>query len=321
MANDATVTVTVVTSTHARPDLLRHTVACVLGQQDVDLEYVVVDNASPDNTSELLATVDDPRLRVIRNEASDGPAAGRNTGLAAARGEWVAIVDDDDLWAPTRLASQLAELARTGRTWAFSGCVYVDGRGRVVGGVPPLDAETAARGLPDAYVVPGGISGMLWRRDQLDEGGLLDPRLTLTSDWDLALRLLRTGPPAVVASPDIGYRQHGANLSRLAGAFQDEFLVLQQKHGDLGVDGEQSGVLGHGFVASEALRIGDRRAALRAYGRALRAGDWTAITRLPAVGVPKAWHGTLRRTLLSDRGWMRQAKAWLDEHDRQALPW
>jgi glycosyltransferase involved in cell wall biosynthesis len=87
--------VSVVISTYNRSGLLRQALTSALRQRDVDLEVVVVDNGSTDDTLAVLEQVDDSRLRVIRNAVSTGPTRGRNAGLAVAQGEWVALLDDD----------------------------------------------------------------------------------------------------------------------------------------------------------------------------------------------------------------------------------
>jgi len=91
----------VVIPTYGRRAFLAEAVASVLAQSFTDFECIVVDDASP----EPATLPDDPRLRLIRRDTNGGPPAARNTGLAAATGRWVAFLDDDDVWAPDRLAA------------------------------------------------------------------------------------------------------------------------------------------------------------------------------------------------------------------------
>ena len=74
---------------------------------------------------------------------------------------------------------------------------------------------------------------MIWQRGVLDEGGRLDPQLVYTTDWDLWLRLARTGQPAVVPHPHVAYRLHGNNVSSQAAAFAHEFNIIEQRITDL----------------------------------------------------------------------------------------
>ncbi len=161
------------------------------------------------------------------------------------------------------------------------------------------------------YVVPGGISNVLWRRDVLPDGNLIDPQLTLTADWDITLRLLRTGLPAAVPRPLIGYRQHGRNLSRNASGWQDEIDFVEAKFADLLQGRHVDRGAQQRFVASESLRSGHPRAAAAAYLRAVRLGDWGSIPRAASLLAPPALHPWLRRAFLSDNDWIAEAERWL----------
>jgi glycosyltransferase involved in cell wall biosynthesis len=303
--------VSVVISTYNRSRMLPAALRCALGQTGVDHEVVVVDNGSTDDTPQVLAGWDDPRLRVIRNAESLGSIGGRNTGLRAATGEWVGILDDDDLWAPDKLEAQLDAAARTGRHWVYAGCVHIDGADRILGGRPPPPPAKVMAELPTRFVLPGGMSNVIWRRGTLDGDGLLDPLLPFPADWDVSVRLARRGPPAMVPRPLVAYRQHGSNMSRNSARFHDELVRFERKRADLadgrGIDwGEQ-----HRFVAAEELRAGDRLAALRAYARAVSAGDLASLPRAAGVVLPAKLQTWARRTLLSDPAWIRDAERWL----------
>ncbi|WP_432560142.1 glycosyltransferase family 2 protein [Granulicoccus sp. GXG6511] len=89
----------VIIPTHNRAEMLAEAIQSVRSQTDPDWELIVVDDGSPT----LQAVPDDYRIRLMRVEVSQGPAAARNLGLETARGRWVAFLDDDDAWAPTRL--------------------------------------------------------------------------------------------------------------------------------------------------------------------------------------------------------------------------
>src|SRR2546421_12955356 len=99
---------TVIIPTRDRWPLLAVTLCGALAQEGVTLEVIVVDDGSVDQTPRRLAEVIDERVRVIRHPSSRGVAAARNSAIAAARGEWLAFLDDDDLWAPHKLRIQLA---------------------------------------------------------------------------------------------------------------------------------------------------------------------------------------------------------------------
>jgi glycosyltransferase involved in cell wall biosynthesis len=308
--------VTVVMSSYNRGHMLAAALRSALGQTHVDLELVVVDNGSTDGTHELLAGWDDPRLRFIRNEASLGSVGGRNTGLAAAIGEWVGIHDDDDLWAPDKLRSQLDAARSTGRHWVYTGCVHIDENDVIRGGQPPMPPDQVMAELPQRFPLPGGMSNLIWRRRSLDDDGLLDERLPFPADWDVSLRLARKGPPAMVSRPLVAYRQHGSNLTRQSDSHQQQLRILEQKHADLSAGRPIDWGAQHRFVGSEQLRTGARFAALKAYTRAVIAGDLASVPRTVGVFLPEASQRWLMLKLLSDQEWLAEAQTWLSGSPR-----
>ena len=93
---------------HAR--YILESIQSVLAQDFSDFELIVVDDASTDNTREVLESIADDRVRFRINEHTGLPAITRNTGIAMARGEMVAFLDSDDLWEKNKLSSQLEML-------------------------------------------------------------------------------------------------------------------------------------------------------------------------------------------------------------------
>jgi glycosyltransferase involved in cell wall biosynthesis len=230
--------VSVVVPTRDRPELLAVALRGICQQQSVPIEILVVDDGSADPAAvdSVVSALTDPRVRILRPQGaaarrSAGVSAARNRGLAAAGGDWVAFCDDDDLWAPTKLASQLAALDRTGHRWAYVGAVDIDRAGAVVKGAAPPSPETVVAELPRANVIPGGCSGVLAARDLLIEVGAFDIRLAPCADWDLWLKLLHAGLPACAPDPLIGYRLHPANMSLDEVRMKADFAVLRARYG------------------------------------------------------------------------------------------
>src|SRR5688572_15134473 len=95
--------ISVIVPTRNRSALLATTLRSVLWQRDVELEVIVVDDASTDDTTAVVSRLADPRVVMVRHSVSAGPSAARNRGASEARGEWLGFVDDDDVWAPDKL--------------------------------------------------------------------------------------------------------------------------------------------------------------------------------------------------------------------------
>jgi len=204
--------VTVVIPTRGRWRLLSVTLASALAQEGVDHEVVVVDDGSRDETAARLAELRDERVRVVSNERPRGVAAARNRALAEARGEWVAFLDDDDLWSPGKLRAQLAAAGATGADFTYAAAVVVGDR-YVPFHAPMLpDPETLAEDLLTANVVPAGSSNVVARAELLRAVGGVDERFAELDDWDLWLRLAHAGRAAACPEVLVAYVEHAANM-------------------------------------------------------------------------------------------------------------
>ena len=200
---------TVVIATRNRCQYLVQALQSALLQEQVSLEVVVVDDASSDTTAEYLGQVSDGRVRVIHHAQAVGVSEARNSGINAARRPWIAFLDDDDLWAPTKLAEQLAAVRRTGASWSYTGVAYfTDGvrTARIARRVAPLQGVLQSNPTPTP-------SSVIVSRAVLRAVGGFDPELTLMADWDLWIRVTQFGAPAIVAQPLVGYRHHLDQMS------------------------------------------------------------------------------------------------------------
>ncbi len=302
--------VTVVVPTHDRSTLLGLTLRSALRQRDVDLEVIVVDDGSADTTAETVTGFGDPRLRLVRHPLTLGVSAARNTGVAHSTGEWIALLDDDDLWAPDKLALQLAAARSAGRAWAYAGYVDVGDDLRVLGGSPPQPPERVMAALRRHNAIPAGASNVVVRADALADAGPFDTRLRNNEDWDMWLRLARGGPPACVSRPLLAYRVHAGNASRNMPRMIAELDAIARRHG-VPVDRAAH----HRWAAWTYLGEGNRRQALHHYGQAIRAGDVLSVARA-AVTVAGQGITTARRRARDGRAaqdsWVVQAQEWID---------
>jgi glycosyltransferase involved in cell wall biosynthesis len=306
--------VSVVVPTRNRSELLAMTLCSVLRQRDVDIEVLVVDEASTDDTRAMLAALADPRVRTLHHEVPQGVSTARNHGAAEARAEWVAFTDDDDVWAPDKLARQLRAADAAGRGWAYAGSVNIAGGLRVVHGVPPLPPEQVAAALPRYNAVPGGGSNVVVRREILRQVGPFDVRLLNTEDWEMWIRLAKTGLPAWVRSPLVARRVHPANSSLDIAEVVRGTRLIEQLHGTTADWGRM-----HRWFAESYLRTGQRRAALGQLALAAVHGQAGNVARdLAAIARRRLTRRSpaARPAEASDPGWTAEAAGWLDELER-----
>jgi glycosyltransferase involved in cell wall biosynthesis len=306
--------VSVVVPTRNRSGLLAVTLRGVLGQRDVDLEVIVVDEASTDDTPAMLAGLGDPRLHVVRHEAPQGVSAARNRGAAEASGEWVAFTDDDDLWAPDKLARQVQAALAADRDWSYAGSVNITDGFQIVYGLPPLPPDEVVAALPHYNAIPGGGSNVVVRRQTLTRAGPFDTRLRNTEDWEMWIRLAKAGPPAWVRSPLIAYRVHPSNSSLDIAEIVRGARRIEQLHHTTADWGRL-----HRWLAESCLRSGQRRAALGQFSRAAAHGQARAVAQdLALIARRRARRkasapGPAER---GDRAWIDEATGWLQELER-----
>lgn len=232
--------VTVVIPTRDRAARLPDAIAGVLGQEDVDLDLVVVDDGSRDETPSLLASLDDPRLEVVRHERGKGVAAARNRGIASARGRWVAFLDDDDLWAPRKLRHQLDAAALGAASFAYGSAVVVDEHRTVLQYNPARPPASIAQALLHRNAIPGGCSNAIATAELLELVGGFDESLSHLADWDLWIRLALAGQAAATSEVVVAYVRHGGNmLMQGQNDVIGEFQRLAHKHR---AAGERAGV-------------------------------------------------------------------------------
>jgi glycosyltransferase involved in cell wall biosynthesis len=305
--------VSVVVPTHDREVLLRQTLGSILGQRGVDFEVIVVDDGSSDDTAEVITGLGHDQVRVVRHPTARGLSAARNTGVAAARGGWVAFCDDDDLWAPDKLARQLQAAAQTGANWVYTGAVTIDDAGRILGSALPLPPDEVMRLLERYNPVPGGGSNVVAHREALGRAGPFDVRLPTSEDWEMWIRLAKLGPPAWVRSPLVAKRIHTRNMSLATHDILAGLRLVEQLHGMRADRGAT-----YRWLAESCLRAGRRGASLRYLVAAALNGQAANV----AGDVRVVLRRRFRRHRLSGRAqpasyrhpeWIAEARVWLDD--------
>jgi hypothetical protein len=262
--------VSVVIPTRDRwPLLSRNALPSALGQLGVELEVVIVDDGSSDETPQRLADISDPRVRSVRVDPARRPklvrttAHARNRGIAAARGEWLAFLDDDDLWAPDKLRAQLDAAARRGASFAYSRVVAVDEHLRVLEIQPLPDPDELPSLLLRGNFVPGGGSNAIARADLVRQAGGFDESHVFVEDWDLWIRLSRLGRSAACSEVHVARVEHreGALFRERPDVVEDVARLLS-KYTQVGA---RRGLATTEWLAAEHYKAGRRRSAARLY--------------------------------------------------------
>jgi hypothetical protein len=298
--------VSVIIPTLNRPALVDTAIRSALRQQGVSVEVIVIDDGSLLAPSSALMKPD-PRLTWHR-KSRGGVGAARNAGIARATGTWVAFLDDDDVWAPGKLMTQLRCAVETGRQWAYGGYVDVDANLRLLGGLPPPDPDQLMETLDGHNCMPAGASNVIVRSDALARVGGFDEDLVVHEDWDLWLRLRDQGPPARAGQPLVGLRWHEGNVSYHVAAMLRYLPLIAERHG-IQVDYPR-----HLRWAAWTALSADRRVdAARWYLAAAAHGDLSSLLRAAAACLAPRSVWRSRQAHESLGSWALDAEEWLRE--------
>ncbi|WBO22667.1 glycosyltransferase family 2 protein [Sphingomonas abietis] len=240
-------TISVVMAAYNGSAFIRETIEGVLAQSVADFEIIVADDASKDDTLAVLATIDDPRLRVLPAERNGGPAVARTRAMAVARGRFIVGLDQDDLCSPDRFEKQLA---------------YLDAHADVALVASTIEMFEGDRIRRDPYpdlVDPSEIDWMMllinplaWSTTMMraEAARALDPferdEMRFAEDFDLYTRIRAHGRIGRIAEPLVRYRLHagGASQAYEEGMIQSAGKVLAQRYAPLfGSDAMDSALL------------------------------------------------------------------------------
>jgi glycosyltransferase involved in cell wall biosynthesis len=251
--------ISVVIPTHNRWSFLSSgSLPSALAQEGVDHEVIVVDDGSSDATAIGLGKLDHPRLRVIRHERSRGVATARNAGIAAARGDWVAFLDDDDLWSPHKLRRQLHVVQAARASFVYSDIVGLDKERNVCYELSGPEPDDLAVQLLSRYVIPGGASNVVAETELVRRLGGFDEQLFITADWDMWLRLAQTAKGARCPGVLVATTAHPGNMP--SGSLWRELVRdldhFYEKHREAGLSMDRAGFAR--FLALQRYRGGKR---------------------------------------------------------------
>jgi glycosyltransferase involved in cell wall biosynthesis len=198
---------------------LRDSLDSVFAQTFQDFETLCVDDGSTDRSAAILQQYG-PRIRTVRQENA-GQSAARNAGVALARGRYIAFLDQDDLWYPSKLMSQIAAIEANPHVILVH-CDFdrIDEQGQMVqegvGVTERASALASSMGqlIGEALIFP---SAMMIRKDGYERSGGFHSALQGFEDFDLIARLKQQGEFVMVEERGMAYRLHGQGFTRAGG--------------------------------------------------------------------------------------------------------
>jgi len=204
--------ISVIIPTYNRAHALGRALDSVLAQSYPAFEVIVVDDASTDETADLLANYQG--IQIIKLTTNRGVSAARNAGIGQARGEWIALLDSDDSWAPEKLAMQVAAAEQEPQMRIFhTDEIWIRNGKRV----NPMKKHSK----PDGWVYEASLalccvspSSILMHRSVFERCGVFDESLPACEDYDLWLRLFNRYPVRLI--DELLVTRYGGHVDQLS---------------------------------------------------------------------------------------------------------
>lgn len=192
---------------------ISETIASVQNQTFSDIEIIIINDGSTDQTLNIVQNFTDPRIKVFSYENGGLPVA-RNRGIDRATGEFISFIDADDLWTPDKLEKQLASLkANSKAAVAYSWTQTIDRQGNLLHRYNSifLEGDVYSELLVNNFI--GNGSNILVRQEAISTVGKFDPKLKSCEDWDFYIRLAAKYHFVVVPNWQILYRLSSTTMT------------------------------------------------------------------------------------------------------------
>lgn len=227
--------VSAIITTHNRPQLLECAIKSVLQQTFHNLECIVVDDASSDSTESIYK--DDSRIIYVRipSEESRGGNHARNVGVQHAKGEYVAFLDDDDIWLPQKIEKQLNLFQQNSKSVVFCGRIFKkisSGKCEYQQLIPPEKfSGNISRLILCTYVT--STSCLMIPKSLFAQVGLFDENLIFWQEYELTIRLAQIAPFYFVPEPLVECLDESGNSQRISNKFinwKKNISYIRTKH-------------------------------------------------------------------------------------------
>ena len=227
--------VSAVITTHNRLDLLKRAINSVLGQTYANIECIVVSDASEDGTDDYCSKLPIKYISIPKSESKGGNHA-RNLGILASKGKYVAFLDDDDYWMPSKIEKQVelietndCELVHCGRTYEH---ICKNGEIKYENKLPKPEHYGDMR-KKVLLSISTTTTNILAKRQALIDVGMFDENLSFWQEYELLIRLGQRKPFLCVMEPLTMYRVDEADNARLTNKYfewKEAVRYIHQKH-------------------------------------------------------------------------------------------
>ena len=204
--------VSVIMPSYNTGKFIAESIASVVAQTYTDWELIIVDDASTDNTDEVVQKVileRSDRIHYLKNDKNSGAAVCRNRALREARGKWVAFLDSDDLWAPDKLEKQIAFMQKNGYAFSYTCYSEMDEKDEKTGVVVGGPAHITKTGMYN-YCWPGCLT-VMYNREVVGNIQIADIRKN--NDYAMWLKIIRKSDCYLLAENLACYRKRTGSIT------------------------------------------------------------------------------------------------------------
>jgi glycosyltransferase involved in cell wall biosynthesis len=280
--------------------MVGHAIQSVLDQTYQDFEIVVVDDASKDNTEEVVKSFNDKRVRYIKHERNEGVAAARNTGIKATKSKYVAFQDSDDEWLPEKLEKQMVgfRTASSNIGVVYTAFLRIEGDKETY--IPSPESTPKEGDIYDSLVRGNFVAtpAAVVKRECFAKAGMFDEGIPCLEDWELWLRISKYYHFKCIDQPlTIAYSGTPGSILANQGALARGYeLILKKHYGDIKEKGRK-------LLASYYIAAGNK---LCLSGEFKRGRNYLIKAAL-AYPLNIAYLGAALASLLGQRGYNKAA--------------
>jgi glycosyltransferase involved in cell wall biosynthesis len=285
--------VSVILPTFNRTQYLKLAIESVFSQTHADWEMVIADDGSGEETRGYLRSLGHPLVRTLLLPHHGNPSVVRNAAIRAATGRYLAFMDSDDLWAPSKLEKQIRALQHSSARWSYTNCDLIDAGGHVVA------ADSRSTDPPQGWIfeailrlsVAISMPTIVAEREIIDAIGGFDEQLRFAEWQDLCLRLALRGEAVSLREPLCRVRLHTDHYSADKLAAEMGWMQLYSKMAHLAPSPELRSYCQR-MRAETSLNVARRQSEKGKHAAALT----TLVMSMPfAWRYPQWWWGAAKR--------------------------
>lgn len=252
--------ISVIIPTYNRANLIERAVGSVLRQTYDNLEIILVDDGSQDNTEAVVKAIGDGRIVYKKLKDNHGAAYARNAGVEYAEGRVIAFQDSDDAWRPQKLEKQMAYW-KEHQEFSMIYCPYEVHMNNSEGRYPAEDADMLEGDLFHALLVRNtiGTPAMLMTRESFLETGGFDVTMKSLEDWDFAIRFSQRNLIGYLDEVLVdAYYERDEEPAGFSGYFETRLRMIARYRQQLTEDGSLDAALMKVFQRAERVGVLDQ---------------------------------------------------------------